>query len=133
MKSIELMQIKTKNSNEHLALITVLHSLGYRDSLKNNVFASFERLRSFPVILVYKSAKFYCGNFSYYPNNGPELTFEDLPKIVSILTNSKPPIVVENVGEYTAVINDDGINVGCQTISFEKFDEVAKAVKEYRS
>jgi hypothetical protein len=51
--------------------------------------------------------------------------------IVEILSLSNQKIV-EKVGEYKAVISPNGIKVGCTTISFEKFDEIAAAVKEVR-
>jgi hypothetical protein len=45
----------------------------------------------------------------------------------------KPKITVEEIAGYDAVVSEDGIKVGCQTISFEKFDELVKAVNKIRS
>jgi hypothetical protein len=41
-------------------------------------------------------------------------------------------IEVELNDEYTAVVDIEGVVVGCQTFSLEKFDELAKAVKKVR-
>lgn len=44
---------------------------------------------------------------------------------------SIPNIIVHNISkDYNAIITSDAIiSVGCQTITFEKFDELAKAVE----
>lgn len=58
--------------------------------------------------------------------------FTHLSEIISRLVGYKE-YVVRNVGDYTANITKDGIEVGCQKISFEKFDEVAAMVAKFRS
>ncbi len=54
---------------------------------------------------------------------------EDAATVVDMLFNSKKNRIVENVGDYTAEITENGIEVGCQTIPFEKFQEIVEAVK----
>ena len=36
-----------------------------------------------------------------------------------------------NSKDYDATVTEKGIVVGCQTISFEKFEEISKAVAEF--
>jgi len=42
-------------------------------------------------------------------------------------------ITVKNVGDYEAIVTKDHIQVGCQKISKEKFEEIAKAFKDLES
>ena len=58
---------------------------------------------------------------------------KDADKIIDIIVGSNKSITVPNVGDYTATVDAEGIKVGCQTISFEKFDELTKAVNKIRS
>jgi hypothetical protein len=43
----------------------------------------------------------------------------------------KKPVFVSNVGDYSATICDEGIKVGCQTISFAKFQEIVDGVDKF--
>ena len=61
----------------------------------------------------------------YYP--------QDTQKIVDHFIKPKKEYIVTNVGDYKAEITKDGIKVGCQVISFEKFDEVANKLKDFRN
>lgn len=45
--------------------------------------------------------------------------------------NFKADIEVKLNDQYTAVINENGVLVGCQTFSFDKVEELYKAVKQY--
>ena len=41
-------------------------------------------------------------------------------------------IIIKNISkDYDATVTEKGIVVGCQTISFEKFEEISKAVAEF--
>ena len=42
------------------------------------------------------------------------------------------PITVYGIGAYSAVVTNQKITVGCTNISFEKFDDIALAVKMAR-
>jgi len=59
---------------------------------------------------------------------------EDISKIIDFFTNPNPPKVYEvnDVAGYTAKINNVGIAVGCQTITFEKFQEISDKVDEFK-
>jgi hypothetical protein len=67
---------------------------------------------------------------SKYPFEYPE----DISKIIDFFTNPNPPKVYEvnDVAGYTAKINNVGIAVGCQTITFEKFQEISDKVDEFK-
>lgn len=56
----------------------------------------------------------------------------ELYDLMEVLENAKKRMVKLNE-EYTAQITKDGIKVGCQTISFEAFENLVKAVKEFKS
>lgn len=51
---------------------------------------------------------------------------------VSFKPRKAPFAQIKVTGRYSAVITDKNITVGCTTISFEKFDEIAKAVQAAR-
>lgn len=54
--------------------------------------------------------------------------------LVEFLQMKKQRIVKLKLNnDYEAVITQDGIKVGCQTFSFNKFDELVEAVKSFRT
>lgn len=77
------------------------------------------------------------------PESGFEVAFGDAGDDIAF-TEWVPFFVIEKIddpeqiivplgtGDYDAFVTADGINVGCQEISFEVFDELAKAVKKIR-
>jgi len=52
---------------------------------------------------------------------------QDAYIILSDLSDQSAPIVIDGVGDYSAKVYKDHLMVGCQTISWEKFDEIAAA------
>jgi hypothetical protein len=54
-------------------------------------------------------------------------------QIMDELLEHCPTIKVDKVGDYTATVTLNNIQVGCQTISFAKFDEIAAAVAKIRA
>jgi len=56
---------------------------------------------------------------------------EDSTEIINTLFQKT--YEVENVGDYKATITKAGIVVGCQTIPFEKFDEIVAKVAEFKA
>lgn len=53
--------------------------------------------------------------------------------IENLFVVEKEPISVKITNDYTAEINNKGIEVGCQLITFDKFDELSKKVAEFRA
>jgi len=69
----------------------------------------------------------YCASDKIY---GDKISIDDV-----LFTNKYRLVKPEKVvltDEYTAVIDKTGIKVGCQSFSFEKFDELAASVKKIR-
>lgn len=58
---------------------------------------------------------------------------EGMAKVIKYMLDFSPIVIVKNVGSYTAEITKDGINVGCQKISFEKLDEIVEAANKIRN
>lgn len=60
--------------------------------------------------------------------------FDDTENLTSFIAEivSESPTTIKEVGDFDAVITSKNIKVGCQIISFEKFDEIAEAVKKHR-
>lgn len=57
---------------------------------------------------------------------------ESLAVFIAEIVSYEKPTTIKGVGQYDAIISSENIQVGCQTISFEKFDEIAAAVKKHR-
>lgn len=61
---------------------------------------------------------------------------QDFSKVINLVRANEvenyTPVIISDVGDYEAKVHKSGIKVGCQTISFEKFEEIAEAVKKFR-
>lgn len=138
MKNKEI-DVRSQSQADFVALWTVLLDAGYN---YHGLETIEEINKKFPFSR-YPINSFTCGKLSnkevsgnVYPNEY-RLQFtlpEDFSKVINIINNNDvtEPVLVKNVGDYQAVVHKDHIQVGCQTITFEKFDELAKAVNKVR-
>jgi hypothetical protein len=55
-----------------------------------------------------------------------------LNKIVEWLVNPTKVITITDVGSYEAIVSETGVKVGCQNISFEKVEEIFKAIQSLK-
>jgi hypothetical protein len=130
-----LYQIKTTTHEDHLALLHLLYNAGFRYSAHDTVqkveddFGPFE----YPFILIYDD-KSLGGNYRYNDKSGEELEYpQDITKILNHVYDIKvSAIKVKDVGTYDGVVTKNVVKVGCQTISYEKIQEIATAVKQIR-
>lgn len=53
-------------------------------------------------------------------------------KIINHIAPKKPVMFGNITPEYTAEIKEEGIQVGCQLITYGKFDELVEAVNKFR-
>lgn len=53
--------------------------------------------------------------------------------VLQLVRRKKAPVTMKLTKDYDAVISEDDIKVGCQTITFEAFDKLVKAVNKMRS
>jgi hypothetical protein len=59
---------------------------------------------------------------------------QDLEKFTNRLFYPKKEIKVNNITkDYDATVTSQGIEVGCQLVSFDKFDELVEAVKQFKN
>jgi hypothetical protein len=85
------------------------------------------------------STKLYCQNFAKIDSVEAEIdqALAVLKKHGKVeFKKNKPPfqnILVGGVGDYTATVMERFIIVGCQTITLDKFDELAAAVAKARA
>ncbi len=135
----ERIDVKSQSQEDFVALWTVLLSAGYHyHGLK-----TIKEINGKYPYGKYSINSFYigesldkevCGN-RYHNAFRQSFTLpEDFSKVINIIHNNEitEPIFIENVGNYQAIVYKDHIQVGCQTISFEKFDELVKAVNKVR-
>ena len=58
---------------------------------------------------------------------------EDIDKIYAIITNVTNKVELGQVAGYNANIQKDGLHVGCQTISFKEFNDIAAKMSDYQT
>jgi hypothetical protein len=80
---------------------------------------------NYPVVMLDEDMEI-SGNPSDY-RHVTHLFPQDSYIILADLSDQSAPIVIEGVGDYSARVYKDHLMVGCQTISWEKFDEIAAA------
>ncbi len=68
----------------------------------------------------------YCDAELSWPSQATEILTE-----LKEFFKGKRPVFISKVGDYSATICDDGIKVGCQTISFAKFQEIVDGVDKF--
>ncbi len=136
--------VKSTSKEDWVALLSFLFSNGYHyheitDISKADEDYPFDRypINSFSVDT---DGSHYsmevCGNSRLHGNRENYILPQDFSKVINLVRQNNvvnyTPIVIEDVGDYEARVTATGIKVGCQTISFEKFDEIEEAVKKIR-
>lgn len=53
--------------------------------------------------------------------------------VLQLVRRKKVPVTMKLTKDYDAVISEDDIKVGCQTITFDTFDKLVKKVNKMRS
>jgi len=124
--------ILTNTSEDRTALLAILFQYGYiwhkhsHDTTQDPALVnSIYNFSKYPRIAVDPTGSI-CGTGGTQDYVWPQ----DAAKIIKDLTAKV--IVVNNVGEYTATVSAKNIQVGCQTITWEKFDELVEASKQVR-
>lgn len=54
-------------------------------------------------------------------------------EFIKYLSEFELPIIVGLTEDYDAVIKTEGIRVGCQLVTWEKYEELQKAVEKFRN
>ena len=128
------MKINTNNKEGRNTLLTCLISMGYAWHKNGANLTNVVAIESgysqglYPTVGVNPSTGDLCG----YGHNISSHTWpKDAVEIIERLTKT---YTVTEVGDdnYTATVTDEGIVVGCQTITFEKFEEIVKVVKDFQ-
>jgi len=59
---------------------------------------------------------------------------KNAPEIVDLLAGGFPksPVTMQLTDDYSAKVSKDGIDVGCQHITWDKLDELVKITKDFR-
>jgi len=128
------MLINTKNKTDRLSLLTCLIALGgewHKGAMSvkraNDVDESYN-FDQYPCIGISHGM-----GLSGYPAQRGEAGFFTWPTDAKdIVEYMKNDYTVVGIGHYTAKVTKDGIKVGCQTITFDKFKELVKVVKDFQ-
>lgn len=131
--------IKTKSLAEKIAATAFLYSLGYTydnrsmEYMLDESSALMEFYSEYPDVIFERGSSNDCINFGSieYDNQDQTLNWSTQFKKIKEFVLKKNTMKLTN--DYDAEVTDDGIKVGCQLITFDKFDELAKLVKNNRN
>jgi len=116
--------IKVNSEKSAKTIIATLKKMGY--AWRSN---RVQWSTNYPIIIISSEKKEMWGDDHHNVEGGKQLFWpEDATEILS----ESIEIEIRNVAGHTAVISEAKIKVGCQFVSFEKFDEIAEAVKKVR-
>jgi len=128
-------RIGTQTKEDRLTLLTFLIGMGYvwHRGMGDPMTSPMEierrySWRSYPVVMVETEEKVISGVINseiMWPDESAKIIGYFTPKI-------KEDVTIHNVGDYSAQITSSGIHVGCQLISFKKFQEIVDAVKQFQ-
>lgn len=131
-------EIKSKSQADFIALMTVAIAAGYQYHGLTTVegIAGRYPFSRYPVNSIYIGDPTFKDIYGFTDPNSP-VAFnlpEDFTTVINLLNDSSvvEPVIIEDVGDYTATVTPTGIQVGCQFITLAKFDELAKAVNQVR-
>jgi len=131
------MKIITKNKEGRNTLLTCLISMGYawhKSGINLTNVGEIERgysQETYPTVGVNPSTGDLCGYGRMQTRHTRHTWPEDAVEIIERITKT---YTVTEVGDdnYTATVTKTGIVVGCQTITFDKFEEISKVVKDFQ-
>lgn len=132
MKGTVKLQVKCKNKSEYLACIALFYAMGFpyieRTTYEDVIKKDFYGLGYTIPFIDGDEMNCSCELSSYLTTySWPK----DFDKIVACLSDKNYRMNLTN--EYDAEITSDGIIVGCQTITFEKFEELSALVEKYKT
>jgi hypothetical protein len=116
-------EFHTDNIDKLRAVITFLFSKGLTSYGESVEEATKKYFKEYPYLAIYETR--IAGNYSAKPEYA-KISFEE----IFDMFYQPQQITIELNDEYEAVVSKDGIQVGCQKISFDKLDEINAARKE---
>jgi len=128
--------IKTKTIKEYKQAIAFLYAFGYFYDESNDTYAKFVNgkgnvdYEAYPYIIL-EVGDFDSLNFSLNAKGCKLFTWIKDHDALENTLNEK--FTLELTEEYNAEITTKGIQVGCQTISFETFHKLVKLVDKFEN
>lgn len=125
-------QIEVKPS-EINAFVTLMEKFGFKGSPEDGYLGTPRKwIHNYPWVVIDKENEFYSGNQTMTTSGKIRVldTFNDL--LLYLVGPSFKPIEVKLNDDYTATVEQDEVIVGCQSFTFDKVDELAKAVAKAR-
>ena len=129
--------IKCESVMERMVLLAYLFSCGYvwhrglsGESTNPQDIENQYGFDPYDIVVIYLEEKELAGNNSSYCRD--RMTFQEFLKDQEVLKPQINKLTVQLTDEYDADVYNDRIQVGCQTISLETFDVLAKAVEAMR-
>jgi len=124
------MRIKVEYK-DRATLFPILFQLGYAYDKNRRAYRTLTDLNfhidsSWEIVRLYNDK-----NLNFEGHYADYVWPKDATEIIKEITDTE--ITIDNVGDYSAIICREGIKVGCQTISFGKFDEIVEGVKKYKN
>lgn len=145
MKYKTQLRVFCKSKAEKTAMIGILYGLGYTyldiPTLKQCLIQQekdINNLTQYPYVLLngddVNKDNFIdmCGSTFRGDPDVTDYKFSELTKIMDYLTDDFTPVKIKLNKSYDALVMSDGIQVGCQLIPYDAFDELVKAVNKSR-
>lgn len=131
-----IFQVKSSTVEDYEVFLELIFGLGYTFSGHNTVngvnneFGEFK----YPTVVFRNGSTKTGGNRDFQSGRGTQYTLpQDFAAVFNLIKHPENHFaVVKDVGEYQATIRQDSIQVGCQTITSEKFQEIITAVNQIR-
>ena len=132
MKKTVTLQVKCKNKTDFFACIALFYAMGfpynedttYEDIIKEDFYGQGYTIPFIDTDEMDFNSKLEEDLTTYYWS-------KDLDAIIEHLSTKTYRMNLTN--QYDAEITSDGIIVGCQTITFEKFEELSALVEKYKT
>jgi hypothetical protein len=126
-------KIRVSNADEYRKAHVLFYEIGgfrYRDHSSVDDYITKYPFKTPREVVGINDGKITAWN-SYYRDTDI-IPFSEAGELIQSLFLAKSSITIVDVGDYSAVVSEGGIQVGCQTISFEKLDEIVEASKHFR-
>lgn len=106
-------QIQTTSARNHLAILSLLYSLGYKYHWEETAEKAAKKysFEEFPWLVLYPDSKTIEGNF--VRKGAREITIDEFLKL-----EDKPTEYTFKVGEYNVVLTKERVKFGCQEFNW---------------
>ena len=133
-RELDNFAVEYSTKQEAIIILSILYSYGYRPQDGETLEEWSSDSHIFNYVLVdngFIDAAYRDGEFEYDEDNSYD--FDGLSRLVDRVSNHTPSFECQISDNYRATVSDKGIEVGCQIITFDRFDELSKLVEKFKN